>query len=491
MRVFLKGNKGINLISLTIAVSVIMILTGIIIVNSTKNLKSTKLGKMQADIDNLRDKVSNYYLQYGEIPADKNIEYTNISHINSISSAVDTGAFYVIDLSAMENVTLNYGKDYEKIRNNEVTTEEEINKLTDLYIINEDSHNIFYVEGIELDDEMFYTDYTKGDADKQPVESQIIEPGVKADKNKIYIDDGKVATIPQGFTILPEASKIDDGLVIEDVDGNQFVWIPVETAVSETEQDGNTNKAMAVKVGENYRGLLYDFTSTESTVKENCTAENSNQKEPDIIYWGGSGFYDDYYYDKAGFYSFDAMKTGLQEEYNKMIESVEKYHGFYIGRYELGVDTNKNNIPTSKKSGGTVATADSSQPETYRWYGLYKKCKEFSPESEQNSVVSSMMWGSQYDAMLNWMQANGIKVDQSETGNSSVETGKNENDKLKNIYDLNGAHYDWTVEANLSSFRILRGGYNRAFYGPDNRADRTLPSATDANFSSRITLYIR
>ena len=270
MRVFLKGNKGINLISLTIAVSVIMILTGIIIVNSTKNLKSTKLGKMQADIDNLRDKVSNYYLQYGEIPADKNIEYTNISHINSISSAVDTGAFYVIDLSAMENVTLNYGKDYEKIRNNEVTTEEEINKLTDLYIINGDSHNIFYVEGIELDDEMFYTDYTKEDADKQPVESQIIEPGVKADKNKIYIDDGKVATIPQGFTILPEASKIDDGLVIEDVDGNQFVWIPVETAVSETEQDGNTNKAMAVKVGENYRGLLYDFTSTESTVKENC-----------------------------------------------------------------------------------------------------------------------------------------------------------------------------------------------------------------------------
>ena len=170
MKVFLKENKGINLISLTIAVTVILILTGIIIVNSVSSLKSNKLRNMQADIDNLRDKVSNYYSRYGEIPADRSIEYTNISHINSISEAVDTGAFYVIDLPAMENVTLNYGKDYEKIRNGEATTEEEINKLTDLYIINADSHNIFYVAGIELDGETFYTDYGEEDKDTVPVE---------------------------------------------------------------------------------------------------------------------------------------------------------------------------------------------------------------------------------------------------------------------------------------------------------------------------------
>ena len=96
--------KGVNLISLTIAVTVILILTGIIIVNSTSSLKSNKLRNMQADIDNLRDKVSNYYSKYGEIPADRSIEYTKINNINSISSATDTGAFYVIDLSAMEKI---------------------------------------------------------------------------------------------------------------------------------------------------------------------------------------------------------------------------------------------------------------------------------------------------------------------------------------------------------------------------------------------------
>ena len=85
----------------------------------------------------LRDKISVYYAQYGAIPI--SVEYTNedrLNEINVISDAVDTGKFYVIDLSAIENLTLNYGTDYEKIRNNEVTTTEQANQLEDIYIIN-------------------------------------------------------------------------------------------------------------------------------------------------------------------------------------------------------------------------------------------------------------------------------------------------------------------------------------------------------------------
>ena len=231
MKVFLKKNKGISLISLTIAVTVILILTGTIIVSSVSSLKSNKLRNMQADIDNLRDKVSNYYSQYGEIPADKKIEYTNIEHIRSsgvISEVVDTGAFYVIDLSAIENVTLNYGKDYDKIRNGEATTEEEINKLTDLYIINGESHNIFYVAGIELDGEKFYTDYTSEEADTVAVDLRYVD-GVK---------------IPEGFYYV--GGSKEEGLVISDVQGddlenskggNQFVWIPVEEGNLEEDKE--------------------------------------------------------------------------------------------------------------------------------------------------------------------------------------------------------------------------------------------------------------
>ena len=169
IKVNLKSNKGLNLIALVITIAVILILTNIVIYNAANHLKTTKVTNLQTDIENLRDKVGIYYAQYGELPVDNTIEYTNINHIYAISTAKYTGKFYIIDLSAMENITLNYGKDYEKIKNKEVTTEEEINELEDLYIINADSHNIFYVEGIEAVDGVYYTDYGKEDKDKVPV----------------------------------------------------------------------------------------------------------------------------------------------------------------------------------------------------------------------------------------------------------------------------------------------------------------------------------
>ena len=61
MSKFLKEQKGINLISLSVAVIVILILTSITLYNATENIKISKLKAMQADIENLSDKVSSYY----------------------------------------------------------------------------------------------------------------------------------------------------------------------------------------------------------------------------------------------------------------------------------------------------------------------------------------------------------------------------------------------------------------------------------------------
>ena len=119
MKEMVKNKKGITLVSLAIAVTVIMIITGVVLYNLRSNLKIEKLKKMQNDIENLSDKVETYYMQYGDIPAVKEYEYTNYNQIQSagvISSAVDTGKFYIIKLDLLENLTLNYGKDYEKIK---------------------------------------------------------------------------------------------------------------------------------------------------------------------------------------------------------------------------------------------------------------------------------------------------------------------------------------------------------------------------------------
>lgn len=240
MKKFFRNQKGINLISLTITVLVILVLTNVVIYNVKSNLKTQNIKSLQADISNLREKISTYYSQYGEIPANK--EYTNTANINVISSAVDTGKFYVIDLSALDNITLNYGMDYEKIKSGEVT---DVNTLSDLYIINKDSHNIFYVEGVTLDNQTFYTDYTTSDVDTEAVELK-------------YVNNVK---IPDGFYYV--GGTKDTGIVISDVKGddldnskkgNQFVWIPVENKKDYVRNTNysNTNVAINATSDTNY-----------------------------------------------------------------------------------------------------------------------------------------------------------------------------------------------------------------------------------------------
>lgn len=311
-------------------------------------------------------------------------------------------------------------------------------------------------------------------------QSNTVASGRMVEKNEEYTDeDGNVAIIPAGFMIVPENEKINDGLVIQDENGNEFVWIPVETVVANNEENGTNNKAMAVKIGNDYKGLLYEFSENGSEVISGCTTNIDNAHEPDIL----STYDNDINYNNGLF-----TKDSLQQEYNKMIESVEKYHGFYISRYELGLEETR---PVSKDASANteITTADASNLETYTWYGLYSKCKEFAPKSSNKSVVSSMVWGSQYDAMLNWMKQQGeaVEKENDEKTNTSKKTGNNPNDIIRNIYDIYGCHGDWTLSAVSNNLRGYYGGYN---VSPAN-IEGTNSTEANVNMSTRISLYIK
>ena len=477
----IKNQKGINLISLSISVMVILVLTGIILYNVKDNLGVQNFKNMQSDIGNLRDKVSAYYTQYGKIPAD--IQYTNIENIDVISDAVDTGDFYVIDLAAMENVTLTYGRDYENIE-----TVEDVNQLEDLYIINEESHNIFYVRGITLDGETFYTDFTAENVDKSEVEmidiSKLDENwSPEYDKTSTYKDEnGDTATIPKGFKVSrkQEEDSISEGLVVSAPDGSEFVWIPVETVISNSEENGTKNKAMAINLGTNqepeYRGLLYEFTGTSSEVISGCTKTETDYREP----------YNLETYDSITNIS-DWTETMYQQEYDTMIEKVQKYGGFYVGRYETSI----NGETVVSKPATSMSAADNGQA----WYGMYDSQKNYASKNNFADVVgSSMIWGSQYDAIMNWMITNDdlrTKI----TANSEVHdlttTGGTETDKINNIYDLGNNLSEWTLETNGEEIRVVRGGNWKANNSPSHRDNNYKPNQTEESLGSRMTLYIK
>ena len=340
-------------------------------------------------------------------------------------------------------------------------------------------------------------------------------PGKFATKNEEYTDETseeeyKTVTVPEGFKILEEASKIDEGLVIEDKKGNQFVWIPVsdinDMAQCSTagencnlELKGNELKCTTHNSTE-IVGKLYATTTGESFGTVNYNPD-SVVREPAVVTGYGGTSYDE---DSAnlsqlGYSTTSEFLTALKTQYKEMATSVAKYKGFYVGRYELGLE---GDTPVSKiaSTNSAVTTADASNEKTKTWYGLYKKCLEYVvPEINNSSVISSMIWGSQYDAMMNWMQDNDVNVKAEPDGtntrrNMNSKTGIDPKDFLNNIYDLFGCHYDWTLEAFSGSNRVYRGGillFSDEYSLSPSYRDSDLSTRTSSYYSSRLTLYIK
>ena len=145
----IKSKKGITLVTLSIAIIIMLIITSTLIFNISTGTKVKALNDMYHDIEKLKDKVDIYYSKYRSIPVVKT-KYENVENIISINPN-DNNEYYVIDLEALENITLAYGKDYGKYKSNPSKT------LTDLYVMNARSHKVYYIKGIQFDHQMYYT----------------------------------------------------------------------------------------------------------------------------------------------------------------------------------------------------------------------------------------------------------------------------------------------------------------------------------------------
>ena len=114
----------------------------------------------------------------------------------------------------------------------------------------------------------------------------------------------------------------------------------------------------------------------------------------------------------------------------------------------------------------------------------------------------------QWDAVLRWISKDdklrGYLTDSTGKGNyredintnswkdSVTETGKISDYSIKNIYDMAGNVYEWTMEVSDTSDRVIRGG-SYCNQGKQNSiADRSLyyPSGELDDLGFRIALYL-
>ena len=247
-------------------------------------------------------------------------------------------------------------------------------------------------------------------------------------------------------------------------------------------------------------GKLYATTTGESFSNKQNTTYNADSglREPAIVTGSSGTSYDK---DTTNCNKVGLTLNGLKSDYKLMAESVKKYGGFYVGRYEASLSTA---TPTSAGTSGTMQSKSGVIPTaannsyTNIWYGLYEKAKGYTVS--ENSVQSSMIWGSQYDAMLNWVKSSGSsdisKITDTTIGNHNgsgvVTTGNStyNNDSINKIRDLGGNLSEWTLEALSNYGRVYRGGGYSSSKSPRYR-DGSSPNGTGAYCGTRLTLYIK
>lgn len=266
---------------------------------------------------------------------------------------------------------------------------------------------------------------------------------------------------------------------------NQYVWVLID----------DISKIYGVDNNGKLWGKLYNFSSSGRSNRD-WTETNgimsitnaTNYREPDILA--------NYRYDTDGYSSmhnsglgqtrYEMLAQELEQKYLEIIESIKKYGGFYIGRYETG---------------GLSSTAVINKMNTdivsQNWYTMYKKCLAL--KGSNNNITTMMITGSLWDETLDWLvsseatNSEGTVLTYQLVGNNSttfgnynnatfnyiakdaeiptstktketsnsvlIPTGSAEYTKTNNIYDMAGNVWEWTTEAYSTYGRVCRGGY--------------------------------
>ena len=289
--------------------------------------------------------------------------------------------------------------------------------------------------------------------------------------------NGEQVPIPEGYIVSENSDEniVNKGLVISDSRGNEYVWISCTV-------DSSSNKLQYKRTE---WGVEKDGTDNSRAIKDELTL-----KDIDVTY------------------SKTDTDNGINEEISKEIvaqinaekESIKKYGGYYIGRYEVGKD-NKT----------AVIKAEQEPYVNIKWSKAYELAKGIGGgEGATTYLCSSYSWDTAINFIQNTTGKNYATSIIGFNGNWKSQEVKDSSGKvikpvntaqrlntglttaLCNIYDMGGNVGEFTTELNpgTSETVVLRGGYGDV-NGPAGHRWDEYSGTAGSGTGFRATLFLK
>jgi len=289
--------------------------------------------------------------------------------------------------------------------------------------------------------------------------------------------NGEQVPIPEGYIVSENSDEniVNKGLVISDSRGNEYVWISCTV-------DSSSNKLQYKRTE---WGVEKDGTDNSRAIKDELTLKDIDVK-----------------------YSKTDTDNGINEEISKEIvaqinaekESIKKYGGYYIGRYEVGKD-NKT----------AVIKAEQEPYVNIKWSKAYELAKGIGGgEGATTYLCSSYSWDTAINFIQNTTGKNYATSIIGFNGNWKSQEVKDSSGKvikpvntaqrlntglttaLCNIYDMGGNVGEFTTELNpgTSETVVLRGGNNN-FDGPAGYRWDYISGGAGSASGFRATLFLK
>ena len=284
------------------------------------------------------------------------------------------------------------------------------------------------------------------------------------------------------------SKSVDTGLVIKDASGNEYVWVVVPKSLYNNTAY-NSNNAKKPSSSTDYANIEY------------CLQQYT------LTYRDGTDYSDTYEADdkNVGWFADETAYNNLK---NSMLKSVYENGGFYVGRYEAGIGTNRTSKSATNSDGKyTIEGMPTpvSKADAYPYtYVTRTQAQNLASNVNSGTKTSSLMFGVQWDLVLAFMHNKGNIADSTLTSNSTrignyrdsvfqlsqtgkyavyssyslsstwnpstksttnfvdssrnkiaqsleengilVTTGTSEKNKVMNIYDVAGNVFEWTLE---------------------------------------------